>query len=340
MLRKKEKEHKPEERKGFSPLQKEFFFPILIILNIYLVEISFQFQNSVFAEETQNTQAVEQKNIGSTEIKAKDSLQNLDTLEEKVLHQKFSNDSKEERIGRLEEFIFGTRTPNLSIESRINKLSAAIEPQKKEEKIKNEPVKIEPKQTEINNPIEDPKVIYDAPDSGVIGAISQIEMKVFNMTFNDIPFNKRVENVEDKILSKSEVYKARKKSLIERISILVKKSQLPVNQEKIPPTNPSNNQPQSYTIDPRTGYLINELTGEVVKDGSGNPVTVKIPRQLAIPQQPLPQPNYRYQQNPSSIPYGNNPLQPGGLPAPGQLPYDFLFNQGNFNLDPGADPGY
>ena len=238
--------------------------------------------------------------------------QALDNIEEKIFHQKFNSELKEERVTRLEDFVFGRKFSNENIESRMRKLTNALQ------------VQIKP---------HDVKPLLPEND-GVIGAISQIEIKMFNKTFNDFPFQARISALEDRLLSKAEIIQSRKKPLLERVTILVDKSGLLKNTVSEQPSIqnkhavPSNRYPKNYAVDPNKGLLIDEQTGEVAKDVDGNPISVM-----------LPQPNYNYQpsQNPypNPQPYGNQlPQNPLG----GQSPYDFLFNQGN--IYGGSDPGY
>lgn len=257
----------------------------------------------------------------------------LNNLEEKIFRQNYSSESKEARVERLENFLFGKPTSKETIENRIKKITTALKAPETEQLVGKE-IK-----SETLDKIPLPQV--SANNEGIIGAINQIEIKMFNMTFNEYPFVARINALEDRLLSKQEIATDRIKPLLERVTILVKKAgitqnsgtgiQDPANSQK--PT--ANSGPRSYSIDPNTGLLINDQTGETVKDNTGQPISVMLPP--AIPQQILPQPNYRYQpqqQNPlyQNSPYGNQFLpNQGGIPSP----YDFLFNQQN-NLDPGG----
>ena len=363
MLKEKEKAYKPKEKKGFSLLTILFLFYSLISTTIFI-------NNKIFAQEVNNPLVSPQPNLAKElEITGtkKSSIKELDELEEKVLHQKYTAESNESRISRLEEFIFGKQFISLPIESRIGKLLTAI-PLSKREDIPTTP-NTTPKITEESNKEittaqkeqeNKTQVVYDeAFNTGVLGAVSQIEIKIYKRNFNDIPFEKRVEKLEETILSRGELNQSRKKPLIERVSILVKKAGLPtvqengtgnqLNQQINLPNYPNNNiqpqnsynAPQSYTVDPGTGFLINEQTGEITKDGFGNPIKVRVPQQILQrgPQQFPPQFPGQQNQFPNTVPYGN-PLQQGGIPGlpGGQFPYDQLFNQGG--LDPGGEDGY
>ncbi len=358
MLKEKGKVYKPEEKKGFNFL-KILFLSYILVSSTFLT-------NKIFAQEATpaptSTPADLAKDIESPTTTS--SIKELDELEEKILHQKYIKDSKESRISRLEEIILGRPSTNLTPDARLQKLLKAIPPsedektivldkipQPGESKLKPEELYKDPLANEKDNT---PKVIYDKGfNQGVFGAVSQIETKVFNKTFNEIPFEKRVEKLEETILSRWELNQNRKKPLIERVSILIKKTGVSVPQHdppvQLPPSNfpqtvsPQNNSPQgnpnasqSYTINPNTGFLINEQTGEIAKDGFGNPIKVRVPQQL--PQQ-FPQqapPNYGYQapgqqnQFPNTVPYGNQFPQ-GGLPG-GQFPYNQFLNPGNLDL--------
>lgn len=315
MLRKKGKVHRQKRKKGFKFLKPLIFLVFLLSLFIYTYNFS------VVAQET------ELKEVTKTDNKE------LSDLEEKIFHQNFNTEQADSRLSRLENFLFGKAFEKEVYETRINKITAALKTPEKEK-----PAIEEIKPESIETP-STPQAITNK--EGIIGAINQIEMKMFNMTYNDYPFPARISSLEDRLLSKSEISINRSKPLLERVTILVSKAgilqdsttmtQTPTSIQK--PT--ANNGPKSYSIDPKTGLLINEQTGETVKDSDGNPISVMLP-------QPLPQQNYGGylpQQNPllQNSPYGNQFQQnPGGIPSP----YDFLFNQQN-NLDPGgSDPGY
>jgi len=301
------------KRKGFSFLKLFFFF--IFFLSIYLS--SCFYTNNANAQESNLKQNQDQSN------------KELDSLEERVFHQSYSTESKEARVSRLESFLFGKQDPKESIENRLKKITTALKVPEVEqpdvkaglkpastEEIKAEGLGIPPPQESVDK-------------EGIIGAINQIEIKMFNMTFNDYPFVARINALEDRLLQKNELAKNRVKPLLERVTILVDKAGIPVQKDNKART------PRSYSIDPKTGLLINDQTGEIVKDSNGQPIAVMLP-------QPLPQQNYGYrpsqQQNPlyQNNPYGNQFQQnPGGIPSP----YDFLFNQQN-NADTGSDPGY
>ena len=327
MLRKKEKEHRQEKNEGFNLHTDKLLVLFFLLLSIYLLETSGEF---VIAQD---------KDLG--------------TIEEKIFHQKFEKEPKEERVSRLEDFLFGTKHSGENLESRTTKIFAAIEPPAKEPKsIKVEQIlpKIEPERIETDKQGSgEPNIVYDeAFNTGVVGAISQIESKVFNKTFNNLSFPIRVVNLEEKLLSRPEIIKNRKKPLIERVTILVQKAGLPVQKENPPVIYPpqkslQNNyqykpQAQSYTVDPNTGLLINEQTGQPVKDNYGNPITVRLPQPLPQPQGVIPQDPYGFlpQQNQLNQ-YGFPNQLPTQRALPGQLPLD-LFNQ--LNSGQGSEPEY
>ena len=316
MLRKKEKEHRQEKNEGFNPSLNK------ILLFIFLLLLLSQFTYKV-------TSAQENSDLG--------------IIEEKIFHQKFETEPKEERISRLEMFLFGVKQPNQDLENRLTKILSALKSPKKEpEQISAQTVKLIPKQLINERPENDnePRVVYDESfNTGVVGAVSQIENKVFNMTFNEVPFPTRVATLEERLLSRSEIVKSRKKPLMERVTILIQKANIRIREQREPQSNYQYNPPtQNYAIDPQTGSLINTQTGEIVRDNYGNPIVVMLPQPL---QQGLPlQPQYGFQLPPNQRnPYGFPNQLPGGQVAPGIFnPLDYLYNQGN--IDPNADPGY
>lgn len=305
MLRRKEKELRQGKSEDFKFLLYLISLIIFLILNIHFNRLS-----------AQDFQVLK----GS----------NLDSIEEKIFHEKFSKASQEERISRLEDFVFGKKYTGEDYEKRIKRIVDALHTPIQEEKAKPKPQSQEAIKPEH---IEEPKIIYDeSVNTGVIGAISQIENKVFNKTFNDIPFSERIAALEEKLLSRSEIVKNKKKPLLERVTVLVHKAGLITNQENLKPQNKNTFTPQSYTIDPKTGLLINEKTGEIVKDNLGNPISVMLPQALPLPQSqfnPL---------LPNNLPYGNPSLQAPSLNQ--QLLLQQLLQQQENNNDDGADLGY
>lgn len=358
MLKRNEKEYKPDEKRGFSLLL--FFLSIILIISTVFSG------NNTHAQESTSQVENLAKDIEIT--KNKSSSPELDELEDKILYQKYIKDSIEERLSRLEELIFGRAFSNQTTENRLSKLLTAIPREKSIEKTEEiKPEKLIEKTEILPDEKENTKkVIYDEGfNQGILGAISQVETKVFNMTYNEVPFEKRVEKLEETILSKGELNQVRKTSLIERVSILLKRAGIqPSNQSISLPTrlvpNPSINQnnnfprqnsynaPQAYSVDPNTGFLINQATGEIAKDAYGNPIQIRVPQQ-PFPQQQLPQfippqQNYGYQfprqqnQFPNTVPFGN-PLQQGIFPG-GQFPYDQLFNPNNLDIGGSGEEGY
>ena len=348
MLRKKEKEHKPEKNEDFNRSYLKALIIAILINLIYFAQVICFFHSSFHYSsiaQTDSTKEIQDKDIIS-----------IGELEEKVFHQKFESDTKDTRLSKLEDFIFGKKFSGGAIPERINKLATALQIQKKEQaQTLPEPVpQISPEKVIEKATEETPKVVYDETfNVGILGTVSQLEKRVFNKVFNDVLFQSRIVALEDKLLSRVEISQNRKRPLLDRITILMQKvgipSQKPEPLQLPQKNNPSNtpqaqNQnnfqnnpgPQNYTVDPTTGLLINEQTMETVKDNYGNPITVMIPKPIQT--QNYGQPNYGlpYQQNPQQNlpPYGN-PLQQNQY---GGFPLDLLFNQ----QDPGTgnDPGY
>ena len=347
MLKRKEKEHKHVGNAVYkTSVTYRFFFTKFLIL----IFLSLNLTIPCYPEESKDNSNTAQVDLATEKIS---------DLEDKVFHEKYTADKIEDRLGRLEDFVFGNKYSSLTVNDRLQKLAGALT-SKTTDSIPPESVAV--KETPDDTPTNEPRVVYDESfNTGVIGAISQIESRVFGKTFNEYTFQKRIENLEQRILNRAEIAKNKNKTLIERVTYLVRRTGIsPVN-PNIPVINPPVNPQitQSYTIDPGTGNLINEATGEIVKDSYGNPIQVKIPSILKqnpanspgiynqFPQaqqqflQPLPQNAQPYgnvlpqNQFPNSLPYGNQFPAPG---LPQQFPYDFLFKQGG--LDPGTDPNY
>ena len=337
MLKEKEKVHKQEKRKGFKSTAFVFFLLFASFAFSYL---------SVSAGDKESTASLD-----------------LENIEEKVFHEKFTTLPKEERLTKLENFLFGISSPKESDELRLNKITSSISSEKKEEPKKPQEAQLQKAENET------PEIIYDeSANTGIIGTISQIERRVFNKIYNELPFQKRVEQLEDRILSKSESLKNKKKTMLERVTILVQRINTNTQNNPQPPVIypyikqiPNNFQPygqglgqgpKTYTIDPNTGALINEQTGELVRDNAGNPITVRVPSSLSMSMPP--EANYF----PPNQNYGFGHGQGYGLPQniltqptfPNQLPANPLnplnpLNQINPFLDQndygyGADPNY
>ncbi len=328
MLRRKEKKLKQERKEGKVSLISVLFFIFLFF--------QLNFISLVLAEEA---------NVASSDFFST----SLDEVEEKVFFQKYSSDKKEDRLSRIEEFLFGTADNKKTNEERLNKITSSLT-----KKNTNKPIPQE--NSEIVKPPEKPQVTYDKDSSrGVIDTISQIEKKLFYKTFDELPFQSRVEQLESKVLTQSELNISKRKSLLERVTILVQRTgnskNNPQNQEVIKPVQrqpqyQKNQGQQNYRIDPNTGEIVNEITGEVVKDSYGNSIMVKIPTQLPF-QQPFPQDDSYFPQAQGQ--YGNNfpnqgnplqqnPYQQQFIPGGGQFPYNLLTNPNNF--DPGNNQNY
>lgn len=270
MLREKEKAHKQERKEDKNTSFRLFFIVLAIFCSCNLSNVS--------AEEVKPS---------SVDVFS----QSLDDIEEKIFHINYSGDKKEDRLSRLEEFIFGAKYENKTPEDRLKKITSSIQ-QKPQPKV--EKTVVAPAPIEVPPIKEEPKIVYDENTAnGAFGTITQIEKNVFNRSFEDLPFKQRIEQLEAKMLSRGELNKAKDKPLLERVTALIQKNNpkpLPVETQVLKPkTNPTRSLPsngqRNYRIDPNTGQIVNELTGEVVTDSDGNPITVKMPTQ--IPQQPI-----------------------------------------------------
>lgn len=331
MLRRKEKAHK-QKRKEDKNTSLKLFFTILIFS-------CFCNSTNVSAEEVSPTSA----DVFST---------SLDEIEEKVFHIKYNSDKKEDRLSRLEDFIFGIKNEKKTPEERLKKISSSIEtkPEQTKKEIIPTPVQIQEPQIK-----EEPKVVYDDNSkNGVFGTITDLEKKMFDKTFEDLPFQKRVEQLESKMLSSGELNKVKDKPLIERVTNLVQKGNPKPIQEPFQVIKPKNTLPQpnkqlngqrNYRVDPNTGQIINELTGDVVTDSDGNPITVKMPSQIPQQTQYFPDPDDGYpipgfggqQQFPGLGTQQQFPQQ-NGFPNQLQQQYGGQYNPlnqlNNFPIDP------
>ena len=291
MLRKNVKVHKQKRKKDFS-----LYGLIACFLTCFLIlEVLLCFK--VNAQEA---------------TFSKEHIKNIEELEEKIFYQKFNSNSIEDRLSRIEKFIFGKVSKEKDSTVRINNLSEALnKPEKGPEPFLPKPLpKITPEKVS-------PVLYGDSFNTGVLGKVKDIEMKLYGTSFETKPFQERIEDLEEKLLSSIERNKNKNKSLLERVSYLVDKFQ-PEKQNKI-----NDNQIQSYIIDPTTGSLINENTGEVIKDKYGNPIMVMHPQANSFPDENFGVPNYEN-------PFAPNLTNPSN---PGQLPLDLLLKQNQINLD-------
>lgn len=302
MLRKNVKVHKQKRKKDFSLYRLIACCLILTILFCFKV----------------NAQEITLSN---------EYIKSIEQLEEKIFYQKFDNNTIEDRLSRIEKLIFGKISKENDPVVRINNLTEALnKPEETLEPLKPKPLpKITPETIPKEENTKEPKVIYgDSFNTGILGKIKDLEIKLYGTSFEDKPFQKRIEDLEDKLLSATEKYKNRSKPLLERVSYLLDKFSQNKQNETL------DRQSQDYTIDPNTGLLINENTGEIVKDRYGNPIMIKHPEANLFPNQNLGIPDY---ENPfvPSLPYGNNsftnPINPG------QLPLDLFLRQNQINTD-------
>ena len=327
MLRKKGKVHKQEKRRGIN---------LITLLLLLLFITTFNYSNS----QTENKSYI-------------------DKIEEKIFHQSYSSEPKDERLSRIENFLFGRSFPAESTESRVNKISSAVNPE--EEKEDRIILEADPIDKLIPEKIKTIDTTPSISNEGVIGLIDQIETKMFSMTFNDYPFQARISALEDRILSREEVIVNRSKALLDRVIILLERTGLEVpkyenldylgntqpqvqaptyhqdtrspqvqpqapNYQHTPPQPQHQETSVTYSIDPNTGFLINQLTGDIVRDLDGNKIMV-------MPAPPIPQ--YTYPSN-NVLPqqFGGQQNQ-YGIPGQNgnQIPYELFFNPNNFELN-------
>ena len=325
MSRKREKAQTQGKRKGFN---------FLIFLLLFLSILIFQDKFIASAQET-------------------NSADELSSIEEKVFHQNYKDEIRESRISMLENFLFGKDFKAEPTESRIKKITDAISSKKEKEQPQE---LIIPEKVEIKDSNPEP-----SSREGILNRINQIETKLFNKTFENYPFQIRVSALEERILSQEEIAINKTKPLLNRVSFLLDKIGIEDSQTSIPnkiqePQTQKSETIKTYSIDPRTNFLINEETGEEIRDKDGNKIYVKsqptqnpqafFPQQQALPQGfSLPFPN---NQGLPINPYGNlnnpfgtlqqNPYNPygtqqqnslGGSNQP--LPYELFLNPENFD---------
>jgi len=148
-------------------------------------------------------------------------LEKIDAIEEKVFFHKSSNDTKEERLSRIEKFIFRKAFPKESLANRIDKIKAALHiedeepeyiPQENQNTLTAEEIDTENIQEDFSAN-ESNSIVPSTEDTGVIGTISKIEKKIFGTTYDEKPFQSRIEALEEEVLSGFEKFKAKKKDL-------------------------------------------------------------------------------------------------------------------------------
>lgn len=326
MLRKKEKAHKPKRRKD-----KVFLLKLFLLILVF-----FQITNAL---------AQSPSPTGGGD---------LSSIEDKIFHQQYPKEKDEDRIGRVEEFLFGVKS-NKPYEERLNKVLRSLKtnetPRPKLEAADSASFEDTPSPSHLVSPPTRPAASSKS-SQGVLDTISNIEKKVLGKTYDDLSFQARVEQLEEKMLSRSEVINSKSKPLLERVTVLVKRvnvqtggssSQNVVPFGEIRPRHGSSTVDlpkagaggQSYRIDPNTGEIVNELTGDVVIDASGNPIMVRIPTQLPSNLLPFQNGNYPFLQQQQNRNQNAFPNQlPNQYGVGGQNPLDFLYNQDN--LDPGG----
>ncbi len=245
----------------------------------------------------------------------------LSSMEDKIFHIKYENEKNEDRLSRIEEFLFGVKYENKTYEERLEKIKVSLKA------TNTQPVQEIPP----SNNIKETKTIDSSnedipklPPNGIFETVTSIEKKIFGKTFESLPFQSRIIQLEQKILPESEATRYRSKTLMERVTHLISRTE---SSQVIKPRTYQNNQlnklKATYRIDPNTGHIVNEITGEIVKDSNNTPIQVKIPTQI---------PNFLQRnqfpgQFPNQLPnqHQNNPL-------------DFLYNPNNF--DPSDNQNY
>lgn len=324
----KENEKKPNQIKKEKEEVKFFSYSLLFsFILIFFISSTITYKA--------NTEVLEPKQENTI---TDPSLEKINKIEEIVFHQSYPKEKTENRLLKLENFILGSENPNLTIEERIKKISTALKIEDKKENSEVPEIKtVEQKENEIST--EQKSKPETDENVGIFGTISKIEKQVYGSEFNQFPFEKRVELLEEKLLTSSERYKSKNKSLLERASYLVTKSMIEIPQEE---PNNLNNQIQAnnqtnkkrYIID-QSGFLINEDTGEFLRDNQGNPLSVNRPF--------LPQYNFnnQYGVNPYNN-YGNqipnNPYNPLlGNPVQNGLPPELLLQLKQYGLQDSDD---
>jgi len=290
-------------------------------------------------------------NINSNQIET------INQIEEKVFFHKYPDDSKEARLLRIEKFIFKKKYEKETLDVRLNRLMKALKIDIRDEKSsfipQNNLLETEELKTQ-DQPIDLPEQNNtgqeeEASEGGIVGAINTIEKQVFGTIFSDKPFQARIEALEDKMLSTFEKLKTRRQPLLDRVNYLVQKAGLTqfLQQPQIsyPTSNQDTSQPfygtpgeqqlnnpqyqaqpnlpqgqQTFSIDPSTGFLINQQTGEIVRDNFGSPVIVGGRQNNFLGDQ--------YQEQPQ---YGNQYY--GSTGNPQALPPEFYLNPNMFGTD-------
>lgn len=195
----------------------------------------------------------------------------LDTVKEielKIFKQDFSSLPITERISMIEEFTFGNSTEKTDLTKRIDKIFKAYNYKKvvDNSEISFPEVKtVEPSQKKIE--------YVQKYDNSIIGSISQLEEKVFQKTYPEMPFPQRIETLENKILTRTEKAKNKDKTILERVTFLLNKAKINTNNNSQTATQEQTNS-DSYTVDKKTGFLINKRTNEYLLDNTGNPVSI------------------------------------------------------------------
>lgn len=277
----------------------------------------------------------------------------IDKIEENIFHHKYTKEKQEERLSRIENFIFRKDFSDKTLKERIDKITSALNIEK--EALQQPEIKLEPESDTLTITPEPDETVHNEPkeeeEFGVIDTISNIEKQLYGKSFNEKPFQDRVEALEEELLSSFERFKAQRRPLLDRVNNLIQKAGINIYssypQETIQDTlqqfdapsihPPSSQYPQTnnfqgsfsnqptFTLDPNTGYLINSQTGEIARDSFGNPITIG--RQGVNPLQ--------QQFNPFGLPYGN-PYYGSTTGSPQMLPPEFFLNPGNgIDLDGG-----
>ena len=142
--------------------------------------------------------------------------------------------------------------------------------------------------------------------------LARLEEFIFKATHQNENLDGRIKRIKNAFLSKEQI----KNESLDQITIYDKSLNLLKKQDPHIQNQPSI---RTYSVDSNTGFLIDELTREIVKDSYGNQIKVNLPRlpafnpptnqfnpYLSFPQYPNPQypnlmqlPNYPQNQIPS-----------------------------------------
>jgi hypothetical protein len=133
----------------------------------------------------------------------------LGAIEWRLFAHPYERDSDEKRLARLERLVFGAERQDLDAASRLAKISAALNSNKRESRAGRNLASVTlPSRSIVGGPTQPSAMQKSSGKSGVIGtqsnypSVSELEAKVFSTTYATMPVATRLQNLEIRVFGK------------------------------------------------------------------------------------------------------------------------------------------